>query len=368
MKHIDGWRLNKRMRSTVSVRSISGAITKDMVHDVKGSLEDTSPDFMIFHHCANDLNGNSTSEEIADKILNLAASIKTSKNQVFVSGLVIRKDKLNKKGNEVNELLKNKCGIRQLSFIDNKNISLGMMKKSGIYLNEYGSTRLVNNFCFSINASRDEICMGGRNITEKEEPAIAKRVGKNLVFNVNSSNTDRPVNPTVDSIKSLSRNNSAEERAENDVFPSVTAHRLQNAKNVTIGALNVNSLRNKIGAVQELITNNIDICLLSETKIDESFPNQQFNISNYKTFRRDRNKHGGGLLFYINENIPCKLINDQIIPSDIEMIMFEFLVKTRKWLCIGLYKSPSQNENYFLDILSNVLSKETCQCENVILI
>ena len=109
-----------------------------------------------------------------------------------------------------------------------------------------------------------------------------------------------------------------------------------------------------------MITNNIDICFLSETKIGENFPNQQFNISNYKTFRRDRNKHGGGLLFYINENIPCKLLNDKIIPSDIEMIMFEFLVKTRKWLCIGLYKSPSQNENYFLDVLSKVLSKRIC--------
>ena len=64
--------------------------------------------------------------------------------------------------------------------------------------------------------------------------------------------------------------------------------------------------------------------MLSETKIDESFPNQQFNISNYKTFRRDRNKHGEGLLFYINENISCKLIIDQIIPSDIEMICLNF--------------------------------------------
>ena len=68
--------------------------------------------------------------------------------------------------------------------------------------------------------------MDGRNKTEKEKSAIEKRVNKNLVFNVNSSNNDRPVNPTVDSIKSLSRNNSAEERAENDVFPPVTAHRL----------------------------------------------------------------------------------------------------------------------------------------------
>ena len=101
--------------------------------------------------------------------------------------------------------------------------------------------------------------MDARNKTEKEESAITKRINKNLVFNVNSSNTDRSVNPTVESIKSL-RNNSAEERAENDVFPSVTAHSLQNAKNVTVDALNVNSLRNKIGAVEELITNSIDIC------------------------------------------------------------------------------------------------------------
>ena len=54
---------------------------------------------------------------------------------------------------------------------------------------------------------------------------------------------------------------------------------------------------------------------------------KNFNISN-KTFRRDRNKYGGGLLFYINENIPCELINNEIIPSNIEMIMFEYLVKT----------------------------------------
>ena len=108
--------------------------------------------------------------------------------------------------------------------------------------------------------------------------------------------------------------------------------------------------------------------MLSETKIDENFPNQQCNTSNCKTFRWDKNKHGGGLLFYINESIPCKLINDEISLSDIEAIIFEFLVKTLKRLCIGLYKSPSQNENYCLDILSKVLSKQTCQHENIVLI
>ena len=107
VKHIDGWRLNKRMRSTFSVRSIPGATTKGMIYHVKGCLEDTSPDFAILDNGANDVNGNSTSAEIADKILNLAGSIKTNKSQFFVPGLVIKKDKLSKKSNEVNELLNN---------------------------------------------------------------------------------------------------------------------------------------------------------------------------------------------------------------------------------------------------------------------
>ena len=41
-----------------------------------------------------------------------------------------------------------------------------------------------------------------------------------------------------------------------------------------IGHLNVNSVRNKFEAVEELVQNKFDICFLSETKIDETFPNQ----------------------------------------------------------------------------------------------
>ena len=36
-------------------------------------------------------------------------------------------------------------------------------------------------------------------------------------------------------------------------------------------------------------------------------------------------------------------------------------MKNQEWLCIGLYKPPSQNEKYFLDHLSKTLSQLTCQ-------
>ena len=73
--------------------------------------------------------------------------------------------------------------------------------------------------------------------------------------------------------------------------------------------LNVNPLRNKFEAVE--VQNKIDICFLPETKIDETFRNQQFIINGYNLFCRERNCHGGGVLCYINENISSKTVNVQ---------------------------------------------------------
>ena len=67
-----------------------------------------------------------------------------------------------------------------------------------------------------------------------------------------------------------------------------------------MGHLNVNSLRNKFTAVEELIKGKTDIDLISETEIEESFPNQQFKINSYKTIRRDRDSFRGAFIFYIN--------------------------------------------------------------------
>ena len=55
------------------------------------------------------------------------------------------------------------------------------------------------------------------------------------------------------------------------------------------------------------------------------------------------------------------------IPNDCEIILIEFLIRTRKWLCIGLYKLPSQNDKYFLDNLSLILNKLNFQFDNIML-
>ena len=58
-----------------------------------------------------------------------------------------------------------------------------------------------------------------------------------------------------------------------------------------------------------MINNNIDILMISETKLDPSFPNDQFHIHGFsELYRFDRNGNGGGILLYIREDIPSKLI------------------------------------------------------------
>ena len=49
----------------------------------------------------------------------------------------------------------------------------------------------------------------------------------------------------------------------------------------------------------------IDTFLISETKLDDSFPLVQFRIEGFTTpYRYGRNDKGGGLLLYIKEDIP----------------------------------------------------------------
>ena len=108
-----------------------------------------------------------------------------------------------------------------------------------------------------------------------------------------------------------------------NAFQSVQKHRLQNPKNIVIGHINVNSLKSKFDVVEELVQNKVDIWFLSETKIDETFPNQQCMINGYKLFRRGRNCHGGGVLCYINENISSKTVNVDGIVKYCKIVLIE---------------------------------------------
>ena len=63
---------------------------------------------------------------------------------------------------------------------------------------------------------------------------------------------------------------------------STKSIKAKHPKNLFFGHLNVNSIRNKFVSIQELIKRTFDVFLISETKIDDSFPNAQSKIEGYK--------------------------------------------------------------------------------------
>ena len=80
-----------------------------------------------------------------------------------------------------------------------------------------------------------------------------------------------------------------------------------------------------------IINYHTDILVLVETKLDDTFPIiKRFS----KPYRLDRNRHGGGLLIYIREDIPSKKLIKHTFHNYIEGLCIE--INLRKFSFAGL--------------------------------
>ena len=97
--------------------------------------------------------------------------------------------------------------------------------------------------------------------------------------------------------------------SSDDIIDDLKILRLKFPQNLIIAQININPIQNKLETLVSLVTSDIDILMISEAKIDESFPLSQFMIDGFSMpYRRDRNAHGGGILVYFRNNIAAKLL------------------------------------------------------------
>ena len=134
----------------------------------------------------------------------------------------------------------------------------------------------------------------------------------------------------------------------------------QSSDKLILGHLNINSIRKNFEALK-FIGNNIDILLISETKLDDSFPSAQFSSEGFSApYRFDRNSKGGGL---IREDIPSKSLTHSS-NSDIETLLVKIKQRKRKWLLNGSYNPNSHH----LQCLSSLLDEHSKKYENFVFI
>ena len=114
-------------------------------------------------------------------------------------------------------------------------------------------------------------------------------------------------------------------------------------KNLIISYININSIRNKLQNLENMLSGKVDFLVVAESKLDSSFPDRQFVINGYKKpFRLDIHAKSGGLLVYVNENIPSRILSQFIFEKNMQILPVELNLRKQKWLIFVIYRPPKQ--------------------------
>ena len=143
-------------------------------------------------------------------------------------------------------------------------------------------------------------------------------------------------------------------KTKDNCLDVLTSLRKDNVDRLIFAHLNINSIRNKYDNLSQLIRGKIDVLLMSETKIDDSFPKGQFLIDGFSApYRLDRSCQGGGLMLFVREDTPSNLLTSEEKP--IESFYVELNLRNSKWLVNCSYNPDRNNISAHLVRLSKSL-------------
>jgi hypothetical protein len=132
------------------------------------------------------------------------------------------------------------------------------------------------------------------------------------------------------------------------------------------GHLNINSLKYKHDETRELLTDNIDLMFLSETKLDNSWLSSIFKVDNFTIYRNDRNVYGGGILGYIRSDIPHRRRSDfELNYEGVESLSIEICINKKKLLYVCLYKPPKVSNDHLNYVLEETANKSQGSFDSV---
>ena len=142
--------------------------------------------------------------------------------------------------------------------------------------------------------------------------------------------------------------------SQSDVKKAFKDIRISNMNKLIFGYLNINSLRNKFDLFSEQVKGSIDILMVSETELDDSFPEAQFLIEGFHSpFRSDRSIHGGRIMLYVREDIPTKFLSHDF--PGVESFFVEINLHKKKCLINCSYNPHKSNIINHLNIISRLL-------------
>ena len=256
--------------------------------------------------------------------------------QVTVSGIVARNDQWNKKVYEVNKVLSNLCKDVHILFISHSVIDAKRnLNNSKLHLKIRGSRKLQENFVKYLKdfSSWDNVT---RNKCESCDGLSTK--SKEYLYTANCERF----------LKEPQLSTSNEDICFGQHLNNL---RRRNIGRLILAHISINSIRCKFGQLVHGVKTKVDVLMITETKLDDSFPTMQFNIERYHTFRLDRNQYGVGILLYVRDDIPTKFI--PIKNSTIEGFFIELNLRKKKWLLCCTYNANRSFISVYLSTIWN---------------
>ena len=203
-----------------------------------------------------------------------------------------------------------------------------------------------------------------RNDSVKSDDNFSQAFGENQ----DNFSTDTSGNLTIENSEHRLNVDQPNHDKKSDSNTLLNKIKVQNTNRIVIGHININFLEKKFEPLVSQVKDKIDILLVTETKLDSSFPTNQFRIDGYADpYRFDRNCQGGGLIFYIREDLPCKVLPHNL-PKDVEAIFIQVTLRKTKWLIIGGYNPNKAGISYFLRHVSKQLDKLLGEYENILIL
>ena len=126
----------------------------------------------------------------------------------------------------------------------------------------------------------------------------------------------------------------------------------------------MNSIRNRLEFLAKDLASNVNLLMISETKIDNSFLKGQFLLNSFcEPFRIDRHIHGGETLFYMREDILVKLLSVEPLPT--ERFFVEINLRKRKWLVCCSYNPDKDKISNHLQLIRKNLDLYSSNQESI---
>lgn len=121
-------------------------------------------------------------------------------------------------------------------------------------------------------------------------------------------------------------------------------------KKVVLYYLNAQSLLSNKNQIEWLMSEcKPDVLIVSESRLTVDIEECEYRISNYSHINCFSNsRHTGGVTAYVKSGLRFEVVNVTQLESMIWILKFYVWIDSKKWVFVGVYRSPSASINEFL--------------------